>query len=170
MTAALTPDEFAQALRDVTRSALRLEQQPTYVVGYEDEDFAAYLRGEPRQPTRNSGMVAWLDQIRDQTGRGVRIERVRVHQDPPTDYQRWVRWVGDWNEEAGEIMHYTTPDRVAAVGLDAAGPDDWWLLDDAALIRMVYETPGVATSTLVTDPVRISEAREWWKLAMRAAT
>lgn len=139
-------------------------------MGYEDEAFASFLRGEPQPPTEVPDFVAWCDQIRDQTARGVRIERVRVHQDPPTDYQRWVRWVGRWNEEAGEVMHYTTPQRVAAVGLDAAGPDDWWLLDDTALIRMAYEEPGVATSYLVTDPAELSKAREWWRLALRAAT
>ncbi|MBL0886196.1 hypothetical protein HGK34_07920 [Myceligenerans sp. I2] len=113
--------------------------------------------------------MAWCDQIRDQTARGVRVERVRVHQDPPTDYQRWVRWVGRWNEEAGEVMYYTTPERVAAVGLQVAGADDWWLLDDTALIRMTYQQPGIATSYLVTDPAEVGKAREWWQLALQAA-
>ncbi|GAB3158299.1 hypothetical protein GCM10027059_02770 [Myceligenerans halotolerans] len=137
---------------------------------YEADHLAAFLAGDEQPPTQVPSLAAWFDQIRDLTGRGRRFERVRIHQDPPTDYQRWVRWVGKWNEDTGEVMHYITPEQARAADLlPAVGPDDWWLLDDVRLLRMTYPTPGVATNYLVTDPAEIDKARTWWRLALRAA-
>lgn len=134
----------------------------------EREHFEAFQRGDRRDPTTVPNLAAWCETVAAREP-STRMERVRIHQDPPTDYQRWVRWVGQWNERAGEVMHYTTPDRAADVGLDAAGPDDWWLLDDAELIRMAFTEPDVATLHMVDDPDEIAQARQWWHLALRAA-
>jgi hypothetical protein len=31
---------------------------------------------------------------------------VRVVETPPTDYQRWMRWMDRWNRAAGEDIKY----------------------------------------------------------------
>ncbi|GAB3165895.1 hypothetical protein GCM10027059_24140 [Myceligenerans halotolerans] len=162
-------DEFRDRIAKA-HTALRLERQPSYAMAYEEESINAFLAGDPQDPTTVPEFAEYFRRVADRTAAGNRIERVRVHQDPPTDYQRWVRWLGRWNEEAGEVMRYTTPERAAAAGLDAAGPDDWWLLDDAVLLRMVYAEPGVATLYLVDDEAEIAKAKEWWQLALRAAS
>lgn len=134
----------------------------------EREHFEAFRRGERRDPTTIPNLAGWYETV---SGRppSTRMERVRIHQDPPTAYQEWVRWIGQWNERAGEVMHYTTPQRSADVGLDAAGPDDWWLLDDAELIRMHFAEPDVAALHLIDDPDAIADAKRWWQLALRAS-
>ncbi len=163
-------NEFGRLLGGVERTAFRLEQQPAYAMDYEAAHFAAFLAGSRRPPTEVPELAAWYDQISDLTGRGRRFERVRIHQDPPTDYQVWVRWIGRWNEEAGEMLHYVTPQRAVATGLlPDVGPDDWWLLDDAVLVRMRYDQPGIATLFLATDEEEVAEARRWREIALRAA-
>lgn len=152
------------------RVALRLEQQPSYAQTPEErEHFEAFLHGDRRAPTTVPNLARWYETV---AGRpvGCRMERVRIHQDPPTDYQRWVRWIGEWNDRAGDVMHYTTPRQASAAGLDDAGPDDWWLLDDELLIRLTFDVPDVATLSASDDPGDIDRAHQWWRLALDAAT
>lgn len=59
---------------------------------------------------------------------GVRFERVRVVNDPPTPYPVWLRWTSARNLLAGERQGYITrsdADRLE-VTFEAG---DWWLID-----------------------------------------
>ncbi|GAB4087011.1 hypothetical protein GCM10028784_36410 [Myceligenerans cantabricum] len=98
------------------------------------------------------------------------MERVRVQEDPPGDYHRYARWVGRWNVEAGEIIHYITREQAEASGLlPAAGDDDWWLLDDSRLLVMTFDDDGqMIARRLVTDDDALGRARGLWELALRA--
>ncbi|GAB3170271.1 hypothetical protein GCM10027059_36420 [Myceligenerans halotolerans] len=141
-----------------------------YADDLKDDHFETYLAGNPYDPNQIPGFTDWLDHIRALTAEGRRMERVRIQQDPPTDYQRYARWVGRWNEEAGEVMHYTTPERARTVGLlPEAGEDDWWLLDDARLIVMEFDTAGELIGLrLETDEASLERARALRRLALRA--
>jgi hypothetical protein len=112
---ALTGEEFADQFRRFEHTAFRLELQRAYREPSEAETVAKFLGGDPEPPTQVDGLRAWFEQVAAQTREGKCIERVRVHEDPPTDYQRWERWIDRWNTEAGETIRYLTRPR-ALVG------------------------------------------------------
>lgn len=167
----ITGGEFGQYMRAFESSAFRLEQQPGYVVDFEAEQFAAFRAGDVRDPREMPEFAAWLPTVAEHAAKGRRIERVRIHQDPPTDYQRWIRWVGRWNVEAGEVIHYATTEQAHQVGLlPGAGPYDWWLLDDARVLRMTFDDENRCIERhLITDQPSLNRARTWRELAIRAA-
>ena len=162
----LTNKEWAQALRTFDRTAFRLELQNEY-----DEPagtVARFLAGNPQDPDDVPEFREWATTIRSLTDQGKRIERVRVHHDPPSDYQRWERWAAQQTTAAGEVIRYMTRQRAHEVGLlPMAGPDDWWLLDDDRLVIMKFGSGGrLVASHLVTDPEYVSRARRWRDLAV----
>jgi hypothetical protein len=166
----LTNEEWAEALRTFSHTAFRLELQREY------EEPAGtverFLAGNPQHPDDVPEFRQWAAQIRAFADQGKRIERVRVHDDPPTDYQRWERWAGQQTIAAGEVIRYMSRLRAYEVGLlPAAGPDDWWLLDDDRLVIMSFGGDGrLVTSHLVTDPDCVSQARGWRGLAVHYST
>lgn len=168
MRSVLTNDGFNAQLRDYAETAYRLEMQPRYWVAGERESFAKFLAGTPVPPPEVEGARSWLDQVAKQAAEGKRMERVRIHQDPPTDYQRWMRWTGEWNIRAGERIDYLTAPEAAAVGLlPAAGPRDWWLFDNQRLMIMTHNQDGLRIHTeLVVDDDAVQQARTWWDLAI----
>lgn len=59
---------------------------------------------------------------------GRTMDRVRVHDNPPTDSQRWLRWLGKWNSDAGEQIAYLDRSVAIEAGLVPAEGfgDDFW--------------------------------------------
>ena len=162
----LTNGEWAEALRTFDRTAFRLELQREY------EEPAAtverFLAGSPQDPDDVPEFREWAAEIRTLTDQGKRIERVRVHDDPPNGYQRWERWAAQQTIAAGEVIRYMSRPRAHEVGLlPAAGPDDWWLLDDDRLVVMTFTGDGrLVAAHLDTDADRVSLARGWRELAV----
>lgn len=168
MRRTLTDDEFSAQLRDYARTAYRLEMQPAYWVAAERETVAKFCAGTPEPPTDVAGFRGWFEQVARQTADGKRMWRVRIHDEPPTDYQRWLRWA-DWaNTDAGERIEYLTRDQAHKAGLlPAAGPHDWWLFDDERLMVMTFNAEGRRIHTeLITDEPAVQQARTWWDLAI----
>ncbi|HEV2928899.1 MAG TPA: hypothetical protein VGW74_09410 [Propionibacteriaceae bacterium] len=163
----LTKSEWAAEIATFDHDAFHLELQPTYLV--EDQAaFQRYLAGDHTPPTDDPSIRDWLAGIARQAAAGKRIERVRVFEDPPTEYQRWERWFGRWNEEAGESIRYMTRQRAHEVGLlPAAGDEDWWLLDSSRLVVTRFDAAGRAVEDeLITDPERVTQACTWRSLAI----
>lgn len=162
--------EFLEVLHDFEHTAFRLELQRSYAEPEEDDLFAAYLRGEPGDPMGVSELRLWFTTIAAHVDQGKRVERVRVHEDPPTDYQRFERWLDRWNRQAGEVMRYLTRQRAHEIGLlPSAGNTDWWLLDSSRLIVMRFD--GTAEghrveNHLITDPGVVIQACKWRDLAV----
>jgi hypothetical protein len=165
---ALTEAEFNAALAAFKHTAFRLELQPAYREPAEQDTVAKFLAGEPERPTEVASLRAWFDQVAEQTKLGKRVERVRVHDAPPTDYQRWERWIDSWNIAAGEIIRYVIRARAHEIGLlPAAGDRDWWLLDSNRLIVMEFDEVGHRIhNELVTDPAVVVQACAWRDLAV----
>lgn len=163
----LVGDEWVEALWDYERTAFHLELQPAYTVG-EEPLVQRFLAGDLTQPDWSG----WWDKVRAATAEGKHIRRVRVFEDPPTDYQRWLRWVSQWNTEAGEEIRYMTRGAARECGLlPAAGKDDWWLFDSSWLLVMRFNDAGrYLSSEVVTDPDRVEQARQWWDLAVHHST
>lgn len=168
----LTDDEFGDALLTFTETAFRLELQAAYEEPVEREPFTKFLAGQLECPSKIPAFRQWFEQISHIVGTGRRIERVRVHDEPQTNYQRWERWVGEWNIQAGETIHYLSRQRAREVGLlPAAGHDDWWLFDSSRLIIMRFDDQHYRVGNeLVADQDNIERACAWRDLAVRAAT
>jgi hypothetical protein len=169
MPTLLDGTEFVRRIATVQNSAFRLELQRQYREPGEETSLTKYLAGEPGDPFEDLNGFRWIGIIRDIKNRGGQLERVRVHDTPPTDYQRWERWLGGWNIDAGEVIRYMTRDQAHEVGLlPAAGDIDWWLLDDTELITMHFDSNGNRIRTeLGSDPDAVAQARVWRDLAVR---
>jgi hypothetical protein len=168
MGVALDDLAFGEALQTFEHTAFRLELQRAYLEPDERVTVARFLVGEPEPPTEVPGLKAWYDQVAEQIRQGKRVERVRVHDNPPTDYQRWERWIGAWNTAAGEVIRYMTRERAHEVGLlPDAGDADWWLLDSNRLIIMRFDASGHRVANeMITDPNLVVRACAWRDLAV----
>lgn len=172
MERVLTEEEWAHELRTFDLTAFRLEVQPTYAVPGEAQTVERFLAGEPEPPTEAPWLRAWFEQVAALVAGGKRIKRVRVHDDPPTPYQRWVRWIDRWNTAAGEEIRYLDRTRAHEIGLlPAAGTVDWWLMDEDRLVVMRFDDQGRRVeSRLVRDPARVAQACAWRDLAVHHST
>jgi len=165
----LTGDDFNSLFRYFTRTAVRLEVQPVYAVTDERESVEEFLAGEPRPVTVFPFYAAWLDQIRRLTAEGKGVERVRVLDEPPTDYQRWEIWSGQFNIAAGEVILYLPRSRAVEVGLPVV--DDWWLFDSLRVARMQFAENGEPRGgEIISDPDVVAQHCTWWQLAVRHST
>lgn len=167
----LTDAEWAEQLRMFDRTAFRFECQPVYAEAEEADTVRRFLAGNPQPPTEVPELRVWFEQVAGLVAGGRRIERVRVHDEPPTPYQRWLQWIDQWNTEAGEVIRYMTRARAHAAGLGPALTNiDWWLMDDQRLILMRFDTNGRRVENeLVTDPERVAQGCTWWDLAVHHA-
>lgn len=162
----LTGEDFNSLFRYFTRTAVRLEVQPVYAVTEERESVEEFLAGNPRPVTVFPYYAAWLEQIRRLTTEGKRVERVRVLDEPPTDYQRWEMWSGRFNTDAGEVIRYLPRSRAVEVGLPVA--DDWWLFDSLRVARMRFSAEGQPLGgEIIADPEEVARHQSWWEIALR---
>jgi hypothetical protein len=165
----LTADDFNRLFRYFKHTAFRMEVQPVYAVTEERESVEEFLAGEPRPVTEFPFYAAWLDQIRTLTSEGKRIERVRILTEPPTDYQRWEIWSGQFNAAAGEVIRYLPRQRATEIGLPVA--DDWWMFDSERVARMRFGQAGEPLGgEIVSDPDVVAQHRAWWNIAVRHST
>lgn len=165
----LTAEDFNHLFRYFRHEAFRLEAQPAYLVDVEREPVEDFLRGKPRPATEFPYYVAWLNQIREVTERGRRVARVRVLEEPPTDYQRWEAWVGQYNIEAGEDIRYIARSKAAAAGLPVV--DDWWLFDSERLALMRFAADGTPLGgEIIDDQAIVAQHCTWRDLAVHHST
>jgi hypothetical protein len=136
--------EWSEAVQTFDHTAFRLELRPHYDEPGEFEAAARFVDGDRTLDRSDPGWLSWMDHISAAVAAGKRVERVRVFEDPPTGYQRWLRWVSQLNVEAGEVMRYITRQRAEEVGLVPKGGllEDWWLLDSRRLVVMTWEPSG----------------------------
>lgn len=163
----VTEEQFAGMFRTFRLTASRLETQPAYAMTVERAAFARFLAGAPLPPGELPWWQSWLDDMRELTRRGKRISRVRIVDDPPTDYQRWEMWATRWHLQAGEDIRYLPRAMAGTLGIPAG---DWWLFDDTRLVLMAFTSAGeIDGKTLVTDPEVIAAYQRWRDLAFRHA-
>ena len=131
-----------------------------YAVASDGGDFARYLAGEdlPDAARKN----AWLDELRADAAAGKRWQWVHVVHAPLSDYLRYAfEWGYAINIRAGaDVRILDLAEHPRPVGL----PDeDFWLLDDQAVLTMRY---GDAGSSLAPSP----SARPNWPGTVAPAT
>jgi hypothetical protein len=151
--------------------AFRIEGEPAYRTSPDEtEALAEFLAGSPGPPSKFPVWQSWLDQVRVWTSPPFdkTIARVRVIDNPPTDYQRWSLWCARWHHAAGEDIRYLPRETAEALGIPRG---DWQLFDYSRLVLMAFTATGeTAGKTLVTDSAVIRRYQTWRGLAARHAT
>lgn len=149
----LSAEQFDLLFDEFTTSAVRLETLPAYNVGGDEQQrLTAHRLGRPR-PLRNVRTSPWLARIATGTILGNKQwKRVRVVDDPLTDYQGWQLHS---YREAQAVGDEVLIARRADVG--DVGPD-FWLLDQSRVVVMRYHPDGrVHRREYVIDPAVVAE-------------
>lgn len=151
------PDDFLRLFSEFTHTAYRLEVRRAYGVPDEDIPFQRFLAGEDPGV---DWLRPWLDLMARQTGQGKRVERVRVVDEPPSDYLRWEIANTPHNLGAGEDIRYLSRPRAVSLGL----PDyDYWVFDSSLLVQLRFAEDsdrflGFETSE---DPAELVRHAQW---------
>ncbi|WP_067531613.1 DUF6879 family protein [Nocardia crassostreae] len=143
-------DDWDHLFHECRESAYHMEVRDTYAVASESEPLRRFLEGEPPPDYDKSD---WIDLIREMTGRGVAVSRVRVVTVPHSDYQRWLLSVTGKNVEAGEDIRYLP--RHLAEPADIPS-DDWWLFDGSRVAFNLVEQAGRPAGVAVTTDPKIA--------------
>lgn len=164
----ITRAQLLELLNAFDDSAWHGEAQPTYDLTYEAEEFGKFRAGQPTPPPLVDWWQPWLARVRDLTAEGKTIGRVRVLDEPPTDYQAWQAFALRWHVEAGERIVCVTRSQARAAGMSLDA--DWWLFDDRLLVTMRFVQPGSPASMALTDDSKIvAQYAAWRDLAIRTA-
>jgi hypothetical protein len=127
-------------LRKISATAtdrFRLETLPQYLVTHEEEEFAAWKRGDRIRSTPEDS--AWLRRIRDSTVAGERWWRVRILDYPLVEYSRYELFGYQDSDAAGQQTFVAN----RAWHSDLAElHEDFWLFDSKIALRMVYDDEG----------------------------
>jgi hypothetical protein len=136
--------EAAQAdpFATFTASAWRLETLPQYLVDVEADRFAAFRAGRPLPPWP-AASVEWFAGIADQVAAGKRWGRVRVVDQPLSDYTRFELECYADNVQAGEDVRIAErADHPELADLR----EDFWLFDAEGprpvVLLMRYDAEG----------------------------
>ncbi|MGW7518378.1 DUF6879 family protein [Streptomyces sp. NPDC054796] len=127
-----TGEDFLKLFRDFHHTAFRLEVRTAYGIPEEDEPFRDFLAG--RQPPI-SWFRPWLSLMEEQTAQGKRVERVRLIDEPPSDYLRFELWGTPYNLAAGEDIRYLRRAEAAPLALPE---HDFWLFDSRLVARLQF--------------------------------
>jgi hypothetical protein len=154
----VTPEELGRLFSTFERSAFRLECLPTYAVT-EDAEAAAFrlwLAGEqPPKKTRD-----WPKLVASATASGKRMQRVRVIR-TMTAYVRFeLSWGYPDNVAAGEDIRIL--ELQADESLAGMPEEDYWLFDDAVMVRLEYDGAGrFLRPVAVRDPAEVRRCCGW---------
>jgi hypothetical protein len=169
----LNERELGELLDQAQRDLFRMETLDSYDVGSDGGDFARYVAGEPGpDPARKE---PWLARLRADAERGLQNRRVHVLRSPVGDY---LRYESEWgyapNSDAGEEIRIL--DLVEVAGPRGLIAEDFWVMDNATVVRMHYDHGGrfegasVAPRWQLRKYRRAAEAawqvsvpfRDWW--------
>src|ERR1700722_5790041 len=140
------PAVLDELFRTFAAAACRLEVRTSYGLLDDDQPYQDFLAG--REPDL-AWFTPWLDLMREQiAGAGKRVERVRVVDDPPSDYLRWEWFLNRCNADAGEDIRYLSRESADALRLPAY---DFWIFDSAAVAFMVFAKSGEFTGPVLVD-------------------
>ncbi|MBA2324060.1 MAG: hypothetical protein H0V92_08665 [Pseudonocardiales bacterium] len=126
--------EELRRLYDSAQCSIRWEGLQTYLVPWEDEDFAAWRRGDPSPPSERTDK--YLTSLRERTDSGRRVVRVRGLRRPVTEYTHY-------EFEHGYAPHATAGQETVIVDLDEYpefdGHDDFVVFDQDAVMWYRYD-------------------------------
>ena len=166
----MNPDDFDAVFDTFHHAVFRLEALPAYDVGGADaERMNAFLAGRAL-PERSVCTSPWLARMAVSTVvAGRRWERVRVVDDPLTEYQAYELRAYQESQAVGERVLILPRTRAGNWG------PDFWLFDtdtsNARAVLMDYAPDGRWLGVeLVGDPKRVAVLADIRREAMEAAT
>jgi hypothetical protein len=159
------PAALDELFRAFTSTAWRLETRTSYGLLEEDRPYQDFLLGIQ---TDLDWFTPWLELMHDQIQlQGKRVERVRVADEPPSDYQRWELYLNKWNADAGEDIRYLPRQVADSLRLPAY---DFWIFDDVTVAFMVFGPSGEFTGpALVSDQAVTRQHLAYQHTAWQAA-
>lgn len=144
--------DFDDLFRGYRHTAWRLETRSFYGKLDEDQPFQNWLAG------KDPGLdwfTPWLRMVRAETATGKRMERVRLIDDPPSDYLRWELWGTPYNLGAGEDIRYLPREHPIVAEL----PDfDFWVFDSTIVARLEFDGDQFLGVTLSEEPDQVLAA------------
>jgi hypothetical protein len=147
---------------------LRLEMRRHTHIPDEQREFRAFLAGERPEERQTRLPSWWTDMIGAHKAAGHVFRRVRVMDDPLTDYNRFMIWGARQNVAAGEDIRFLA--MADANKLDL--PDhDFWVYDSARMVELRFTDDGrIVGYDLLTDLDTVARHEEWINRAFEAAT
>ncbi len=97
----------------------------------------------------------WLQMMREELSIGKRMERVRLIDDPPSDYLRWELWGTPYNLGVGEDIRYLP--RTHPIVAELPG-HDFWVFDSRTVARLEFEEDRFLGATLTEDAEEVLAA------------
>ncbi len=159
----LDGDRWRQFFDSFTRDAFRLETLSAYSVGSEKGEYENFLTtGHLDIPDDDP----WLTRVRHFRETGRSIGRVHVITKPLTDYLRYEFEVYRYTVAAGEEVRILDLADQPNLGLPA---QDFWLFDDARVVRMGYATDGTQLGREFLEGVDPAPYVAWKETALRYA-
>jgi hypothetical protein len=125
-------------------SAFRLEARQYYDSPKEREWFERW-RQTGEVPAFTPDNDPWCKLVAEAKAAGKTVQRVRLVQEPPTDYVRFELQCQLHSVEAGEDIRVTVvkPERDFAVNDDPLGDMfDFWLFDEETVVELEYDHEG----------------------------
>jgi hypothetical protein len=160
----LDTDAWRQLMASVTRSAFRLETLSVYDMPGERGEFARHLAGEQPPPNLH---YRWLDTVAEGVKAGKLFQRVHVVTSPLSDYLQYeFAWGYVFNVRAGEDIRILDLAHQADPGLPA---QDFWLLDEAIVVRMDYNQHGAQLGRELLHGIDPAPYVEWKRVALAHA-
>ncbi|MFD9445905.1 DUF6879 family protein [Streptomyces sp. NPDC060006] len=149
-------EAFLRLFQDAAHTAFRLEVRTAYGIPEEDEPYRRFLNGDD---PGTDWFEPWLNLMREETGHGKRVERVRVIDQPPSDYLRFLLWGTPYNLAAGEDIRYLTRPEAQRQALPGY---DYWLFDSRTVARLQFGEHDRFLGVLLSDePADVLRHVQW---------
>jgi hypothetical protein len=157
--------EFFELFQRFTRSARRLESRSHSYVEEEQPRYRAFLAGELPE-TCGGEASAWTEMVSRQTAAGRPFQRVRVMDQPLSDYNRYLLYRTPYNLAAGEDIRYLDRDQANRLDL----PDhDFWVFDSEIVCLLRFTADGRPIGHDVIADRELAARHEEWILRAREA-
>lgn len=135
----MTTEEFRALLSGFRSEWFKFEAQPVYAITVERAAVERFMRdGTLLPPGEFAWWQEWLALVAEHTRNGRTVQRVRILDDPPTGYQRYLLAVSHWHTAAGERIRYISRARARKIGMPL---DCDWSLFDGAKVAITRFTP-----------------------------
>ncbi|MFF4655082.1 DUF6879 family protein [Streptomyces sp. NPDC001381] len=144
---------IAHHFREFRHTAWRLETRRGYASDRNNPKWSRFLAGEDIGGDPDN---AWRANVREQTARGKRFERVRLVDEPLTQGQAFLLASAPGNVAAGEDIRNLTRAHACELRL----PDhDFWLFDSKVVARFEFDDDDTTLGVYVSeDPAEVLAA------------
>lgn len=163
----LSDEGFNDLFTAAERSLLRLESRRHTDLPSEQAELHAFLAGE--LPEVRQWEHNWFTRmVSEHAAAGRPFRRVRVMDEPLTDYNRFMIYTGLRNVAVGEDIRYLSREAANVLGL----PDhDFWVFDSERLAELRFTDDGrFIGQDLITDPDTVARHEDWILRGLAAGT